>query len=156
MAFDFTPLFRSTIGFDGMTTLFSHALEREGNGFPPYNIEKSGDDTYRIVIALAGWSRDQLEIVTGANRLVVRGHVQPEEGERVLLHRGITQSAFERVFDLADHVEVTGASMDDGLLLVHLKRNIPEALKPRRVEIGDSGGGKITDLDAVRIEKSAA
>lgn len=156
MAFDFTPLFRSTIGFDGMTALFTHALEREGSGFPPYNIEKSANDAYRIVIALAGWSRDQLEIVTGANRLVVRGHAQSEEGERVFLHRGITQGAFERVFDLADHVEVTAASMEDGLLSVELKRNIPEALKPRRVEIGNSGGGRAANFDAKHLEKSAA
>lgn len=155
MAFDFTPLFRSTIGFDGMTALLSHALEREEGGFPPYNIEKAGDDAYRIVIALAGWSRDELEIVTGESRLVVRGQAKPAEGERVYLHRGIAQRAFERVFDLADHVEVTGASMADGLLTVDLKRNIPEALKPRRIEIG-SYGPSVTKLDAKTLDKSAA
>jgi molecular chaperone IbpA len=155
MAFDFTPLHRSTIGFDGITAMLTHALEREEGGFPPYNIEKSGDDAYRIVIALAGWSPDDLELVTGANRLVVRGQAKAADGERVYLHRGITQRTFERVFDLADHVEVTGSTMNDGLLTVNLKRNIPEALKPRRIEIG-SGNASVRSLNSEEGAKSAA
>lgn len=149
MAYDFTPLYRSTIGFDGMTALFAHALERDDGGFPPYNIEKLGDDAYRIVMALAGWTRDEIELVAGANRLVVRGQAKKAGDEKAYLHRGIAQRAFERIFDLADHVEVTGASMSGGLLVVDLKREIPEALKPRRIEI-------TPDLDGRRLEKAAA
>jgi HSP20 family molecular chaperone IbpA len=104
MAFDFTPLYRSTIGFDGMTALLAHALERDDGAFPPYNIEKSSDDTYRVVVALAGWTRDEIELVTEANRLVVRGHAKKVGDEKAYLHRGIAQRAFERIFDLADHV----------------------------------------------------
>ena len=156
MAFDFTPLYRSTIGFDGMTALFAHALERDDGGFPPYNIEKLGDDAYRIVMALAGWTRDEIELVAGANRLVVRGQAKKAGDEQAYLHRGIAQRAFERIFDLADHVEVTNASMSDGLLVIDLKREIPEALKPRRIEIASAAEANIADLDSRRVEKSAA
>ena len=149
MAFDFSPLYRSTIGFDGMTALFTHALQRDEGGFPPYNIEKVGDDTYRIVMALAGWSSDDLDLVTEGNRLLVRGQAANDTEDRVFMHRGIAQRAFERIFDLADHVEVTNASLKDGLLFIELKREIPEALKPRRIEIGSN--------DKVeRLTKSAA
>ncbi len=156
MAFDFTPLYRSTIGFDAMTALLTHALERDEGGFPPYNIEKSGGDAYRIVMALAGWTRDEIELVAENNRLVVRGQAKKAGDEKAYLHRGIVQRAFERVFDLADHVAVTGASMSDGLLVVDLKREIPEALKPRRIEIGSSAGANVASLDTKRLEKSVA
>lgn len=156
MAFDFSPLYRSTIGFDGMTALFAHALDRDEGGFPPYNIEKSGENAYRIVLALAGWRRDELELVTEANRLVVRGEAKKEDREKNYLHRGIAQRAFERVFDLADHVEVIGANMSDGLLVVDLKREIPEALKPRRIEIGLPVDASVANFDAKRLVKTAA
>jgi molecular chaperone IbpA len=156
MALDFSPLYRSTIGFDGMTALFAHALDREDGGFPPYNIEKMGESSYRIVLALAGWDRDDLELVTDANRLVVRGRPRKAEIEKTFLHRGIALRAFERVFDLADHVEVTNASMADGLLVVDLKKEIPEALKPRRIEIGASSRPELTSVDTTRLQKSAA
>lgn len=105
---DFTPLYRSTIGFDRLPALLAHALERDDSSYPPYNIEKTGDDTYRIVMALAGFRRDDLSIVTERNRLTVRGEVK-DRSDATYLHRGIAQRAFERVFDLADHVHVTGA-----------------------------------------------
>jgi molecular chaperone IbpA len=156
MAFDFSPLYRSTIGFDGMTALFAHALNREEGGFPPYNIQKVGENTYRIAIALAGWSQDDLELIADANRLVVRGRPKPVNEPKTYLHRGLAQRAFERLFDLADYVEITGASMSDGLLNIDLKREIPEVLKPRRIEIATQVSAQVTSLDERRAEKSAA
>jgi molecular chaperone IbpA len=153
MAFDFSPLYRSSIGFDGMTALFAHALERDDGGFPPYNIEKSGENAYRIVMALAGWTRDEVDLVADAGRLIVRGQAKKVVDQKEYLHRGIAQRAFERIFDLADHVEVSGASMQDGLLTVDLKREIPEALKPRRIEIAS---GAAWGDGTKQLEKSAA
>jgi molecular chaperone IbpA len=132
---DFTPLYRSSIGFDQVPSLLSHALEREDSGYPPYNIEKCGDDKYRIVLALAGFSKDDIDIVFEQNRLSIRGQKQETNGA-TYLHRGIAARPFLRQFDLADYVEVTGATMGDGLLVIDLKRELPEALKPRKVPIG--------------------
>jgi molecular chaperone IbpA len=155
---DFTPLFRSSIGFDHFPRLLSHALEREDSGYPPYNIEKSGDDQYRIVMALAGFGTDDIEIVCEQNRLSVRGQ-KGQSGDATYLHRGIATRPFLRQFDLADYVEVTGATMGDGLLVIDLKRELPEELKPRRIPIGT---GKFVSLAPKpgtghqHIEKSAA
>jgi len=149
---DFSPLYRSTIGFDRLPSLLSHALERDESSYPPYNIEKTGDETYRIVMALAGFGRDDVSIVTERNRLTVRGEVK-DKAEATYLHRGIAQRAFERVFDLADHIEVAGATMNDGLLVIDLKREIPDALKPRRIEIN---AGKARALEETSREKHAA
>jgi molecular chaperone IbpA len=149
---DFSPLYRSTIGFDRLPSLLSHALERDESSYPPYNIEKTGDETYRIVMALAGFGRDDVSIVTERNRLTVRGEVK-DKAEATYLHRGIAQRAFERVFDLADHIEVAGATMNDGLLVIDLKREIPDALKPRRIEIN---AGKARALEETSREKRAA
>jgi molecular chaperone IbpA len=132
---DFTPLYRSSIGFDQLSNLLSHALEREDSGYPPYNIEKCGDDQYRIVMALAGFGKDDVDIVFEQNRLSVRGQKQETNGA-TYLHRGIAARPFLRQFDLADYVEVTGATMGDGLLVIDLKRELPEALKPRNIPIG--------------------
>jgi molecular chaperone IbpA len=132
---DFAPLFRTTVGFDRVPTLLSLAMQREEGGYPPYNIEKVDEDAYRIVMAVAGFGLDDIEIITERNRLTVRGEVK-DRGERMFLHRGLAARAFERQFDLADFVEVVGASLDNGLLVIDLKREIPEALKPRRIEIG--------------------
>jgi molecular chaperone IbpA len=131
---DFTPLFRSSIGFDHVTSLLSHALERHESGYPPYNIEKSGEDEYRIVMAVAGFGKDDIEIVREQNRLTVRGRLKEANGA-TFLHRGIATRAFERIFDLADYVEVTDATMGEGLLVIALKRELPEALKPRSIPI---------------------
>ena len=132
--FDFTPLFRSSIGFDHVTGLLSDALRRQETGFPPYNIEKVGEDQYRIVMAVAGFSKDDVEIVQEQNRLSVRGKLKDASG-RTYLHRGIATRSFERQFDLADYVEVTDATMGEGLLVIALKRELPEALKPRSIPI---------------------
>ena len=131
---DFSPLFRSSIGFDQVPSLLSHALQREETGFPHYNIEKVGEDQYRIVMAVAGFGQDDVEIVQEQNRLAVRGELKVPN-TKVYLHRGIATRAFERHFDLADYVEVTDASMGDGLLVIALKREVPEALKPRSIPI---------------------
>jgi molecular chaperone IbpA len=131
---DFTPLFRSSVGFDRLPDLLSDAVGRAESTYPPYNIEKCGDDQYRIVLALAGFSKDDVEIVVEQNRLFVRG-LKREPDSRTYLHHGIATRSFERHFDLADHVEVTGATMGEGLLVIDLKREIPEALKPRRIPI---------------------
>jgi molecular chaperone IbpA len=135
--FDLTPFYHATVGFDRISNLLADALERDETGFPPYNIEKTGDDAYRVVMALAGFSKDDLEIVTENNRLLIRGERRNETAQ-TFLHQGIAHRAFQRVFDLADYVVVTGASMNDGLLMIDLKRELPEALKPRSITIGNS------------------
>jgi molecular chaperone IbpA len=131
---DFTPLFRSTVGFDRVPSVLSLAMQREEGGYPPYNIEKHGDDAYRIVMAVAGFGSDDIEIVAERNRLTVRGSVK-DRGEKTFLHRGIATRAFERHFELADFVKVGGAWLDNGLLTIDLQREIPEAMKPRQVQI---------------------
>lgn len=133
---DFTPLYHSTVGFDRLPRLLAQALDRDEGGYPPYNIEKTGDDAYRIAIALAGFSKDDVEIVTENNRLTVRGAIKDKNG-RNYLHQGIAHRSFQRVFDLADYIVVAGASMDNGLLAIELKRELPEALKPRTIPIGE-------------------
>jgi molecular chaperone IbpA len=149
--FDLTPLYHATIGFDRVSRLLGEALERENAGFPPYNIEKTGDDAYRIVMALAGYSKDDLEISTENNRLVVRGAAKGMQ-DKAYLHQGIAQRGFQRVFDLADYVVVTEAAMADGLLTIDLKRELPEQLKPRTIAIGASQ----RQISAPAKEKQAA
>ena len=150
---DFTPLYHSTVGFDRLPTLLAQALERDESGYPPYNIEKTGEDAYRIVMALAGFSKDDIDIVTENNRVTVRGALKDKDG-KTYLHQGLAQRSFQRVFDLADHISVTGASMNNGLLVVDLKHELPEALKPRRIEI--NGTTKAMPFEAKAVEKSAA
>lgn len=142
--FDFTPMFRSTIGFDRLPDLLSDALERVDSGYPPYNIEKLGDDTYRIVMAVAGFGQDDIELVQKSNRLTVRGRAKDVE-DRTYLHRGIAGRSFARDFDLADHVDVAGAHIDQGLLSITLKREVPEAYKPRTIKITTGPGLSIVD-----------
>jgi molecular chaperone IbpA len=140
--FDFSPLFRTTVGYDRLASLLNSATRLEqGAGFPPYNIQKAGEDRYRITMAVAGFSQDELNITTENNRLVVSGE-KPEEQEsedNAFLYRGIATRSFERRFNLAEHVKVTGARMDNGLLHIELEREIPEAMKPRSIEIKSTG-----------------
>ena len=143
---DFAPLYRSSIGFDQLPALFAHALKRDETGFPPYNIEKLAEDEYRIVMAVAGFSKDDIEIKRDGNLLSVRGQAQ-EIGSKTYLHRGIAGRAFEREFDLAEYVEVIGASPENGLLEIALKRELPEALKPRTIPIG-TGSSTPPKVDA--------
>ena len=136
-AIDFSPLFRTAIGFDRLARLMDSARTApEGNGYPPYNIEKTGDDRYVLTMAVAGFSEAELEITAQENTLTIAGrpHAQPEEGRR-FLHRGIAGRAFERRFVLADHIVVEGAELAHGLLHVALRHVVPEALKPRRITV---------------------
>ncbi len=140
-AFDLTPLYRATVGFDQIADLMDRALASDvgQNTYPPYNIEKTEDDAWRISIAVAGFSDDDLAIEVKDRGLLITGRKAPEETERNYLHRGIATRAFERRFHLADHVRVTGASHEDGMLNIDLIREVPEALKPRKIEIAATG-----------------
>jgi molecular chaperone IbpA len=133
---DFTPLFRSAVGFDHLASMLEEASRSENNGYPPYNIEISGEDRYRITMAVAGFSESDLELEVKENLLRVAGKKDDDGENRKFLHRGIANRAFERRFQLADHVRVEGAHIKDGLLHVDLVREIPEAMKPRKIEIG--------------------
>jgi len=134
---DFTPLYRSAVGFDRMANLLeSAARTSEAGGWPPYNIETTGENAYRIEIAVAGFKPDELNIEVKENLLTVTGRRAANDGEdRTFLHRGLAERDFERRFQLADYVVVTEAGLNNGLLTIDLKRELPEALKPRRIEI---------------------
>ena len=135
--FDFAPLYRATVGFDQIADIMDRVLAADGAQptYPPYNIEKTADDSYRISIAVAGFSSDDLSVDVKEHALVVSARKAEDTTDRAYLHRGIATRAFERRFQLADHVRVVGASHADGLLHIDLTREIPEALKPRRIEI---------------------
>jgi molecular chaperone IbpA len=141
---DFTPLFRSTIGFVRLPTLLEAAARADeaALGYPPYNIEKLDEDAYRITMAVAGFSADDIEIETREGTLTVAGRREDEDENRSFLHRGIAGRSFQRKFQLADHVRVTGASLEHGLLHVDLAREIPEAMKPRQIAIDNGGGAR--------------
>ncbi len=137
-SYDFTPLYRATVGFDRMASLMDRAMTADtATAYPPYNIEKTGDDAYRISIAVAGFAPGELAIEARENALVVTARKAETDAKPVYLHRGIATRAFEKSFQLADHVHVTGAHHADGMLHVELERQVPEALKPRRIEIAD-------------------
>jgi molecular chaperone IbpA len=134
---DFAPLFRTAIGFDRLARLVDTATSTgDAQSYPPYNIEKTGDDTYRITMAVAGFRPEDLDLTVKENTLVVSGRIPAEAQKSEILYRGIAGRAFERRFVLADHILVEGADVNLGLLHVNLKRVVPEALKPRKVEIG--------------------
>ena len=135
--YDFTPLLRTAIGFDRMARLMdAAAASSEASGYPPYNIEKLGEDSYRLTMAVAGFRPEDIELVVKDNTLTVTGRLANEPGGAEVLYRGIAGRGFERRFVLADHIVVEGADLRDGLLHVGLKRVVPEALKPRRITIG--------------------
>lgn len=135
---DFTPLYRSAVGFDRMATLLESASRAsEASGWPPYNIETTGENAYRIEIAVAGFRPDELTLEVKENLLTVTGRKSAnDDAQKTYLHRGLAERDFERRFQLADFVVVTEAGLDNGLLSIDLKRELPEALKPRRIEIG--------------------
>lgn len=132
--FDFSPLFRSTVGFDRMMRLLE-STAGDAPSYPPYNIEKTGDDAYRITMAVAGFAANDLEVVVRENTLTVVGRGAPETEGTKYLHRGIARRAFERRFELADSIKVVGSALDNGLLHIELKREIPESAKPRVIPI---------------------
>ena len=148
---DFSPLYRSTVGFDRLFSILdSLGGVDAGTTYPPYNIERTGENAYRITMAVAGFGEDELNIGAKENTLTVRGEkkAETEQAEREFLYRGIASRTFERRFQLADHVEVKGANLENGLLHIDLVREIPEAMKPRTIAIGN-GKAKATRIDTV-------
>jgi molecular chaperone IbpA len=151
--FDFAPLNRATIGFDQIADLMDRVLTNEAtqSSYPPYNIEKIAEDAYRISIAVAGFSDADLSVEVKENSLVVSARKVEDDKERTYLHRGIATRAFERRFHLADHIRVTGASHENGMLHIELQREIPEALKPRRIEIASTKAVETDVVDAKAV-----
>ncbi len=145
---DFAPLYRSTVGFDRLFDLLDSVtgLDQAAPGYPPYNIERLGDNEYRITMAVAGFSQDELRVDVKEQALTIAGAKKPDDKERQYLHRGIAARNFERRFQLADHVEVKGADIQDGLLHVDLVRNVPERLKPRTIAIGKGEAAKRVEV----------
>jgi molecular chaperone IbpA len=135
MSLDLSPLFRSTVGFDRMSRLFEDAFSDGAPSYPPYNIEKHGDNEYRIVMAVAGFGADDLNVVVKENTLTVEGKQNEKQNGTRYLHRGIAARAFTRRFELADHIRVVGSRLENGMLEIELKRELPEALKPRQISI---------------------
>ena len=146
--FDLTPLYRSTVGFDRLASILDQVMAADvsQNTYPPYNIEKTGEDAYRITLAVAGFSEDELSIESREGQLVVTGRKAEVEDKANVLHRGIATRAFERRFQLADHVRAVEAGTENGLLHIDLVREVPEALKPRTIEI--ARGGKVLESQA--------
>jgi molecular chaperone IbpA len=137
---DFTPFYRSAIGFDRLFQMLDQSASFDSEGsYPPYNIERTGDNTYRISLAVAGFATDDIKVEVKEQTLTVSGEKKAEAQDKTYLHKGIANRAFERRFQLADHVDVTGADFVNGLLHVDLVRNVPERLKPRSIAISVSG-----------------
>ena len=136
--FDLSPLFHASVGFDNLARVFDAAtrLDEAHVSYPPYNISKAGEDAYRMTFAVAGFSENDLDVHVENNTLSVRGKVAAEGDSATYLHRGIAGRAFERKFELANHIQVSGARIENGLLHIDLKREVPEALKPRKIAIG--------------------
>lgn len=145
-AFDLSPLFRASVGFDNLTRVFDAAtrLDESHYTYPPYNIVKAGEDAYRITFAVAGFAESDLDVQVENNSLTVRGKVAQDPDKATYLHRGIAGRSFERKFELANHIQVSGARIENGLLHIDLKREVPEALKPRKVAIGGSTAPQVT------------
>lgn len=149
-SFDFSPLFRHSVGFDRVQRLIDAATQAEQtSAYPPYNIEQVGEDGYQVTLAVAGFAESDLDITLTDRTLVVSGKMSEPEGERAFLHRGIAGRAFERRFELADNIQVKGASLENGLLHVSLTRVVPESQKPRKIDIAATGSAK-------QIEQKAA
>ncbi len=147
--FDFSPLYRSAIGFDRLAHLLDSALVADTQpSYPPYNIELVEENKYRITMAVAGFDRSELEIETERDTLKIVGRRQKDETQKNYLHRGLAARNFEQRFQLADHLRVAGASLESGLLSIDLVREIPEALKPRKIEIGAGNVHRIAALAA--------
>lgn len=143
--FDLAPLYRSTVGFDRLFSLLDQGVGGAAPGYPPYNIERTGDSEYRVTVAVAGFAENELSVVAKENTLTIRGEKTAQEEKRGdVLYQGIAARAFERVFQLADFVQVKGAKLEHGLLHVDLVREIPEAKKPRTIPIGN---GKAVEVE---------
>lgn len=146
-SFDLSPLFRHSVGFDRLDELFETAFRNgaQESSYPPYNIAKTGDDTYRITLAVAGFGEDDLEIISKENLLTVRGKGADADKETAYLHRGIAKRAFEHRFQLADYVRVNGADINNGLLDIDLVRELPERMKPQQIAIGGGSKAKVIE-----------
>ena len=148
--FDLTPYRRSTVGFDRLFDMLESRMRAEAaDGYPPFDLEKVGDDSYRITLAVAGFSPDEIEIVAHQNQLIVTGRKAEDREGGAYLHRGIAARPFERRFELADFVEVRSAAFENGLLVISLQREVPEAMKPRKIEIS-ADGHRLNAPDAAR------
>lgn len=146
-SFDLSPLFRHSVGFDRLDELFETAFRNasQENSYPPYNIAKTGDDTYQITLAIAGFSEEDLEIISKENLLTVRGKASDSDKDVAYLHRGIAKRAFEHRFQLADYVRVDGADLNNGLLDIRLVRELPERMKPQQIAIGSGAKAKVIE-----------
>ena len=144
---DFTPLYRSVVGFDRLAALLEAAASGQETGYPPYNIETVGEDAYRIEIAVAGFRPEELNIEVKENLLTVQGRKAANDEAKRYLHRGLAERNFERRFQLADYVVVTDADLADGLLSISLKRELPESMKPRSIKINAAGDGQLIEGD---------
>jgi molecular chaperone IbpA len=154
--FDFTPLFRSSIGFDRMLDALEAASRVEAtDNWPPYDISKAGEDNYRITMAVAGFSLDELDIIQERNMLLVSGQKADEDTSHYL-HRGIAGRAFKRRFELADHVKVMGAGLVNGLLTIDLKCELPEEMKPRRIEVATTAALPRAETKQIKAREQAA
>jgi molecular chaperone IbpA len=151
--FDLSPLYRATVGFDQIADLMDRVLASDvaAPNYPPYNIEKLGDDAWRISVAVAGFSESELSVELRENALIVAARKTEDDAARRYLHRGIATRAFERRFHLADHVRVTGATHADGMLHIDLAREVPEALRPRRIEIARAVPGEAQLVEAKAV-----
>jgi molecular chaperone IbpA len=149
--FDLAPLYRSTVGFDRLFSMLDQVsgVDNSGSAYPPYNIERTGENAYRITLAVAGFGDKDISIEAKQNTLTIKGEKQAKADEKKseVLYQGIAARAFERVFQLAEHVQVTGAGLENGLLHVDLVREVPEAMKPRQIPIGN-GSPKVIDAKA--------
>ena len=146
--YDFAPLWRSTVGFDRLFDLAQAAAQHAGeDNYPPYNIERLGEDSYQISLAVAGFSPDEISITAEQNVVTIEGN-KPEKAEREFLYRGISTRHFKRQFNLADYVQVKNASFDNGLLKIELVREIPEAMKPRQIAINGATPDNLRKLEA--------
>ena len=145
--FDFSPLYRTTVGFDHLSTLLDniHRSDRAANSYPPYNIELINENNYQITMAVSGFNSEELDIKSEHRTLTVRGQKHPDENARNYLHQGIAARNFERKFQLAEHIEITGAQLENGLLHIDLAREIPEAMKPKSIPINE-GKGRLMDV----------
>ncbi|MDE7546772.1 Hsp20 family protein [Acetobacter fabarum] len=158
MTYDFAPLFRTAIGFDRLAQVMDTAARSTGTpSYPPYDIAKTGSDSYALTMAVAGFAPDDIELLVQDSTLVVSGRVSTPQNEGEVLHRGIARRAFERRFALADHVEVTGADMNNGLLRISVRQIVPEALKPRRIPVntGQTEGASVSRVSAPPHQSNA-
>ncbi|MCW5698683.1 MAG: Hsp20 family protein [Rhodospirillales bacterium] len=158
--FDFSPLFRTTVGYDRLMRLLEDSSQwtESSTSYPPYNIERTGENRYRVTLAVAGFAEEELSILVHENTLVVEGKKKETEGRVAFLYRGIAKRAFKRQFQVADHVRAVGANLDNGLLTIDLVREVPEELKPRKITI-TNGAPQATPVDGSKLierEQAAA